>query len=111
MKGEGYVRMDGWDMREVGVYKEKEEHWEKDRDTGIKEREAQKRMRERERIVNSVTICINLASSGKLVEGEIPLYFVRLTLSSLSWSSSRVPSCCSFPSLTNSINLGQSLTV
>ena len=41
-------------------------------------------MRERERIVNSVTICINLASSGELVEGEIPLYFVRLTLSSLS---------------------------
>ena len=49
MKGEGYVRMDGWDMREVGVYKEKEEHWEKDQDTSIKEREKHKREGEREK--------------------------------------------------------------
>ena len=38
---------------------------------------------ERERRVNSVTTCTNLASSGELVEGYIPLYFLRLTLSSL----------------------------
>ena len=98
--------MNGGGMREVGVYKEKREHWEEDRDTGIRKREG-----ERERRVNSVTICTNLASSGELVEGDIPLYFVRLTLFSLSWSSGKVPSYYSFPSLTNSIDLSQSLTV
>ena len=39
---------------------------------------------ERERRVNSVTTCTNLAFSGELVEGDIPLYFIRLTFSSLS---------------------------
>ena len=28
--------MDGWDMIEVEIYKEKKVHWEKDRDTSIK---------------------------------------------------------------------------
>ena len=71
--------MNGGDMREVWVYKEKMEHWEEDRDTGIKKREG-----ERGRKVNSVTICTNLATLGELVKGDIPIYFVRLTLSSLS---------------------------
>jgi len=30
--------MDGYDMIEVGVYKEKKEHWERDRNTSIKKR-------------------------------------------------------------------------
>ena len=32
----GEVRMDGWDMVEVEVYKEKKEHLENDQNTGIK---------------------------------------------------------------------------
>ena len=28
--------MDGWDMMEVEVYKEKKVHWKRDRDTSIK---------------------------------------------------------------------------
>ena len=71
------------------------------RDISTKERE-----RERER-VNSVTICTSLASSAMFVEGYMSFYSIKLTFFSLSWFSGRVLSCCSFPSPTNSIDLGQ----
>jgi len=56
--------------------------------------------------VNSATFCIILASSGKLVEGYMPIYSITSAFSSLFSSSSRVLSCCSFPFLTNFIDLG-----
>ena len=61
--------------------------------------------------MNSVAFGIILASSSKLVEGYILSYSIKLTFSSLSTSSSIAPSCCSFPSLTYFIDLGQDLTV
>jgi len=62
------VKIDGGDMIEVEVYKEKKEHRKK----GSKERhqkELSTKKEERERRVNSVTICTNLSSLGELVEG------------------------------------------
>ena len=66
------------------MYIRKRRSTEKNIKTQVSKREKHKREGGRERRVDSVTICINLASSGELVEGEIPFYFLRLTLSSLS---------------------------
>ena len=61
--------------------------------------------------VNSVAFCIILASSGKLVEGFMLFYSIKLTFYSLYSSSGKASSCCLFPSLTNFIDLGQGQTV
>ena len=72
-------------------------------------REVQKEGQEehRERRVNSVAFCIILASSGKLVEGFMLFYSIKLTFYSLYSSSGKASSCCLFPSFTNFIDLGQ----
>ena len=98
--------MNGWDTRKGEVYKKMRFRQKKGSETGVSKRDISTRERERE-WVNSVTICTSLASSAKFVEGYMPFYSIKLTFSSLPWSSGKVLSCCSFPSLTNSIDLGQ----
>ena len=99
--------MDGWDMKKWEVYKKRGVCRKRDRDSNIKKKEEE----HWEKRVNSATFCIILASSSKLVEGYMLIYFITLAFSSLFWSSGRALSYCSFLFLTNLIDLGQGWTV
>ena len=97
-KGEVYKKM--------GVYRKmdkKHKYLKKKKNRSTKQRQEEYR----ERRVNGVAFCMILASSGKLMEEYMLLYSIKLTFSSVSSSSGKAPSCCSFLSLTNFIDLGQ----
>ena len=57
------MRMDGWDMMEVEVYKEEKVQWKRHQDTSIKKEKKYKKNTER-REWTMPFFCIALTSSG-----------------------------------------------
>ena len=99
--------MDGGDMMEVKVYKERGKALKE----GGGEKGEEKRRKEKEehweKRVNNTTFYVNLVSSGELMESLILTYLLTPTYFSLHLSSGKILCCCLFSPLTNFIDLGE----